>query len=56
MSPTEQLGLRLPPDVVAWLRRRGKEEMRSMAVVATIAIREAMAKEERAKKRKGKAP
>ena len=56
MSPTEQLGLRLPPDVVAWLRRRGKEDQRSMAFIATQAIREAMARETAAKKRKSKSP
>jgi uncharacterized protein (DUF4415 family) len=54
MSPTEQLGLRLPSDIVAWLRRRGKEDQRSMAFIAAQAIREAMAREAATKKRKGK--
>jgi hypothetical protein len=52
VSPTEQLGLRLPPDIVAWLRQRGKEEQRSMAFIAAQAIREAMTREARAKKTK----
>ena len=55
-SSTEPVGLRLPHDVMAWLRRRGKEEQRSMAFIAAQAIREAMERETAAKKRKSKTP
>ena len=52
MSPTKQTGLRLPPDVVKWLKQKGKEDMRSMAAIVTLMIRTEIAREAKPKKAK----
>jgi hypothetical protein len=52
LAPTQQVGVRLPPDVLAWLRRRGQENVRSMAAEIVVLVRAEMAREQRAKKRK----
>jgi hypothetical protein len=54
MAPTEKLGLRLPSDVAAWLRRRGAENLRSMAAEVTLLVRAEIKREEAAKRRKSK--
>ena len=49
MSPTEQIALRLPLDVVQWIKARAAEEERSRASVVTRLIRKEMARETKAK-------
>lgn len=51
MAPTKQTGLRLPHDVALWLKRRGQEDMRSMAAVVTLLVRAEIAREQAKKKR-----
>jgi hypothetical protein len=52
MGPTPQLSIRLAPDVVEYLRKRGQVEKRSMAFLLTEIVREKIEREEAAKKRK----
>ena len=52
--PTQQVSLRLPPDVLKWLRQRRKETLHSMADSVTLLIRAEIAKEAELKKPKGK--
>ena len=52
MSPTLQTGMRLPPDVVAWLKKRAREDRRSMAFITTELVRAEIAREEKIKKAK----
>jgi hypothetical protein len=42
----------LAPDVVKWLKQKGKEDMRSMAAIVTLMVRVEIANEAAAKKRK----
>ena len=51
MAPTKRTGLRLPHDVALWLKRRGQEDMRSMAAVVTLLVRAEIAREQAKKKR-----
>jgi hypothetical protein len=53
--PMQQVGFRLPDDVLDWLRRQGEKNVRSMAAEVTVLVRAEMAREAKAKKRKGKA-
>ena len=53
---TPQLSIRLAPDVVEYLRKRGQTEKRSMAFLLTEIVREKIAREAATKKRKSKAP
>jgi hypothetical protein len=50
MPPTQQTGMRLPPDVVAWLKRRAREDRRSMAFITTELVRAEIAREARSRK------
>jgi hypothetical protein len=52
MAPTEKLGLRLPPDVAAWLRQQGEENMRSMAAEVALLVRAEIKRRGAAKKRR----
>jgi hypothetical protein len=57
MSPTKVTGLRLPDDVMGWLREQGALEERSPAFLVTRIVREEMARNTPAKsaaKAKGK--
>jgi hypothetical protein len=54
MAPTKVTGLRLAPDVVEWLTARARADQRSLAFIVMALVREKMAREEQAKKRKGK--
>ena len=51
MAPTKAVGLRLAPDVVAWLRQRADADQRSLAFVVTQVVRGEMAREGKAKPR-----
>ncbi len=52
MAPKRQISIRLPDDVLAWLRSRGSENQRSAAFILAELVRAEMAREERAKKTK----
>jgi hypothetical protein len=54
MAPTTQVGLRLPNDVALWLKRRGAENLRSLAAEVALLDRAEMAREAKAKKRKAR--
>jgi hypothetical protein len=49
-----QVGLRLPNDVALWLKRRGAENLRSLAAEVALLVRAEMAREAKAKKRKAR--
>ena len=48
MAPTKAVGLRLAPDVVAWLKHRAEADQRSLAFIVTQIVRGEIAREERA--------
>jgi hypothetical protein len=52
MAPTKAVGLRLAPDVVAWLTARAKADQRSLAFIVIELVRAEMAREAKAKKAK----
>ena len=54
MAPTKVTGLRLAPDVVAWLTARAKADQRSLAFIVMELVREEMAREAKPKKAKAK--
>ena len=54
MAPTKQVGLRLAPDVVAWLQAKADADQRSLAFVVMALVREQMAREAKSKKAKAK--
>ena len=48
MAPTKAVGLRLAPDVVAWLKQRAEVDQRSLAFIVTQIVRGEIAREEQA--------
>jgi hypothetical protein len=51
VPPTQPVSLRLPPDVLAWLKARGEAEDRSPAYLVAKLVRAEMTREAKAKAR-----
>ncbi len=45
LAPTRQISMRLPPDVIAWLKKRAKDDKRSLAFITTELVRAEIARE-----------
>jgi hypothetical protein len=52
MAPTKPVSLRLAPDVLEWISARARSDQRSLAFIVMALVREQMAREAAAKKRK----
>ncbi len=54
VRPSKQVGMRLAPEMLAWLEARAKEEDRSVPYLIRKIIQEQTARETKAKKPKAK--
>ncbi len=51
MAPTKTTSLRLPADVLEWLKAQAEADQRSLAFIVSKVVREAKARAAKAKKR-----